>query len=157
MAFGFSRIQPRALGWQTTDNQTTTAFVFHAVIVSLDPLAHRLTDVPRGVVPNQEPRAFPLHGEVGQEPCEKRTGHATDWASRAKAQKHVGQCWKIESLTCNRLDSRIGGGDFLVHDAQGLVVTPRMERWLLATPSGITGKPKCDVGILFGQADQPFT
>jgi hypothetical protein len=63
--------------------------VFGCTVVGFDPLRHRLTDMPGGIVPDEHEGAFALGRKGRGQPREKGTGDHADGTSPHKAQQHA--------------------------------------------------------------------
>ena len=63
---GLNRVQPRTLGRQATDDQTTTTVLFDLTVVLSQPLANLKTDVPGSIIPNQEQCPLAIGGKVSR-------------------------------------------------------------------------------------------
>ncbi len=82
-----NRIEPGALdGQEAGQDANATTSRLDLLVVSANPGAHVLGEVPGGIVPDQEPEAFAEVGESGGGPVEELGGDGTDRAATDKAE-----------------------------------------------------------------------
>ena len=153
---GFNGIEPGPLARSSTDTQATTARVFGCTGVGVDPLLHRLTDMPGGLGPDAHASPFALGGQVCGKPGEQSTGHRTDGTPLDKTSEPVVRRGHVEAIPGDRLPRWILGWDRLFHQADGRVVAPGMQGRLGCTaPPHVIFAAQRDVRMVDGHLDQP--
>ncbi|GHO68317.1 hypothetical protein KSC_072090 [Ktedonobacter sp. SOSP1-52] len=86
----FNRIEPRALSWQLKrQNPNALMGLLDGEVVISDPSPHHLADMPRGVVPNEEPMPFSLGCLVLATPVQKLDGDVAHWSPGDKTEPHL--------------------------------------------------------------------
>src|SRR6266540_3619927 len=84
------RVQPGTLrGQQTQHNPHASLALFDLAIVGAYPAAHRLANVPRRVVPNQQQCGLARGGEPLAAPEQEVDRHAADWTPSDKSHQHA--------------------------------------------------------------------
>ena len=91
---GFDAVEPGALGRQPAGDHLNAFFPLTlrlqgALILLLDPGLDVLTDMPGGVIPDQDELALPLSGNLLAEPLQKVGGHLTDGSAIHEAQSDL--------------------------------------------------------------------
>ena len=88
--FGFDGVEPRALfGQKQGQNTHALARGFHLLVVLPKPGTHDLTGMPGGIVPDQQPRSFPLDLQVGAAAGQKLRRDVTHGTPIDKPQGHL--------------------------------------------------------------------
>ena len=77
------------------------------------PLVYLPAEVPRGLIPNEHERSFPLGRNVRREPRQEQTGNRTDRTPAHQASEHLIERWQKKPITGNRFRRWIVGGDLL--------------------------------------------
>jgi hypothetical protein len=129
--------------------------MFGVAIVGFDPLLHRLADVPRGMVPDEQEGTFALDRNVCGEPREQGAGDHAEGSSLHKAPQHVVGCRYRESISGKGVAFWVLGRDRLFHQADGLIIAPGMHVRLgcTAPPYFICAAPR-EVRMVHGHLDQ---
>ena len=162
---GFDRVEPETLRRQT-ERQDTHPFagLLDLLIVFSDPGANDLTDMPRGVVPDQQPGCFALSRQMLAAPVEKLGGDVTYGASGDKTQPHLvthgiigGTSLPKDSIAGERFGIGIAFFPGFFHQMHGLFcVLPRVHtRQGKATPPHLIEEANGPLGLLTGPGDQP--
>src|SRR5258706_2553417 len=86
-------VEPGAFGRQPARNDAHSRMALtlacqHAAIVLLEPTAHFLTDMPGGVIPDEDQHALALALHLLAEPLQKSRRHMADRPTIDKAQPH---------------------------------------------------------------------
>ena len=88
--FRLNRIEPRTFAGQRADDETHPhRALLDLLIVLTDPVSHRVTTVPGGVVPDQAQRGEALRRELSRAPGEKRDGDRTHGTPHDKPPPHL--------------------------------------------------------------------
>ena len=88
--FGFNGIKPRAFRRQKAKKNTDTgSTMFDGKIMSMNGVANFGTDMPRGIIPNQEQDTLAECGQVGTCPSQEIEGNLTDGTRFDHPQKHL--------------------------------------------------------------------
>jgi hypothetical protein len=152
---GFNGIEPGTRARSSIDNHATTALVFGGPVVGFDPLLHRLTDMPGGIVPDEQESPLALGRKVCGQPCKNNTGHRTDGTPLDKTSEHVVRRGHIEAITGDRFPLWILGWYRLFHQADGLVIAPGMHLGLgFAAPPDFIFEAQRAVRMLRGHLDE---
>ena len=168
--FRFDGIEPGTLDRQLIHQQPDSRTCpLDGLIVLANPGAHGLADVPRRVVPDQNPDGHVLLLQPGTTPLQELDGDGAHRAPFDKAQpdglaglRRVGHQplaigTQQHPIAGEGFGIRIGGRDRLFHQPQRVLdVSPGVQmRLLLATPPHLVGKAEPPVGVLGRQLDQP--
>ena len=152
--FGFNGIEPGTRARSSIDNHATTALVFGGPVVGFEPLLHRLTDMPGGMVPDEQESPLALGRKVCGKPCKKNTGHRTDGTPLDKTSEHGVRRGHLEAITGDRCPLWILGWYRLFHQADGLVIAPGMHLGLgFAAPPDFIFEAQREVRMLRGHLD----
>ena len=85
-----NRVQPGTLrGQQAQHNPHASLALFDLAIVGAYPAAHRLADVPRSIVPNQQQGGLAGGGKPIAAPAQEVDRHAADRSPIDKSQQHT--------------------------------------------------------------------
>ncbi len=68
----FNRVQPRAFNGQSATDASHATVPLHPLVMVLNPRPHLMADMPRGVVPNQQPRRFAQRRQPRADPRQER-------------------------------------------------------------------------------------
>ena len=86
---GAMRLQPGTLAGQGAHHEATAAIPLDTPLVRLAPRPHGMADVPRGLVPHQQPRRFAFHRHPVRPPRQTLCRHRTDRTTVDKAEAHA--------------------------------------------------------------------
>src|SRR5690242_4955524 len=157
---GFNRIQPRAFRRQETGQDAhTVPLLLDLPIVLANPGAHGTTEVPGGVIPDQQQHwHLPLF-EPDTAPVQELGRDGTDRAALDKAQPDLlwlGAAAQEQAITGQGFGIGIRGRDRLLDQAQELVwLAPGMQGGLSeSAPPGLILVAQRPLGMGLGQADQ---
>jgi len=120
-----NRVEPGALDRQEAgQNANASTSGLCPLIVSTNPGAHLRGEVPRGVIPDQEPEALAEAFELGGTVLKKRGGNSAHRAPRDEAEPdllwqggQVGRTGKQETITGQCLGIRVIFGEGLFDQA----------------------------------------
>src|SRR5260370_4866197 len=161
---GFNRVEPGTCGRPET-RQEAAAFAFSCDlgVVCADPSAHELAHMPGGVVPNEQPRPFPLSLHLVTPPLQKLRGELADGAPRDKPQRHPIAnrliCWPAlpqHAIARQRFGVGVSLVPGLLHQMHGMVfVLPGVQaRQRKATPPHLVEIANGPVRLRTGPGDQ---
>ena len=151
----FDPIQPRTFRGQLADKDADTTIPLGHFIVRANPVPHLATDVPRGVVPDQEQRCFALLLQPFTGPGQKLCRDTGDWTASDKAQPDLFPIGAQESVTSDGLRIRVLLFRLLCQEPHRLVWRPRLQvRLLKARPPDFIFIGQNPVWMPAGEADQ---
>ncbi len=161
---GLNRIEPRTLDRQIATEETDAVSVLlDLLIVCAGPSTHRVADMPRGIIPNQQQDPLAVRFEFGTTPFEKLRRDAADRTALDKAQPNlirqagrVGRRRDQQAVAGRRLGIGILFRDRLFHQMSGLTrFGPGvLGRQLEAAPPSLVLKPQGPVGVIGGETDR---
>ncbi len=134
--FGLDVVQPGALDRRRAHDDATAAVPLDAPIVGLAPRPHRLTDVPRGVVPHQPQRLGPFRGQPLRQPSQPLDRHGTDRPPIHTAEAQALCLRPSQPITRDRLGLGVVLVWLVLAQAQRRGVCPGLEGGL-----GVTAPP----------------
>src|SRR5579864_9168 len=157
------RVEPGTLRGQITGEDThTVPRLLDLLVVVPDPAAHRLTDVPGGIVPHHEQRALVPCGQGFTTPGQELRGHGTDGLAVHEAQphflahRHAFTQANQQAVAGQRHRIRVIFGDRLFNQPQRLIGRgPAVQHGLgHATPPGLVLEAHGPLRVDSRQADQ---
>src|SRR6266849_4604498 len=162
--FGFDGIEPGTLGrQQERQNAHTFARLFDLLIVLANPATHRLTFVPGGVIPDQEPVGLALLLQALATPLQELGGDGAHWSSRHEAQPDLRAVRLLgisllpkHAITGQRFGIRVVLAPGLLYQAHQLVLAlPGVHlRQRKAAPPHFIAKANRPARLLAGPSNQ---
>jgi len=161
---GFNGIKPGTLcGQQERQNPHPLVRLFDLLIVLAHPGPHRLTLVPGGIVPDQEPVRLAFFEQAFATPLQELGGDGAHGSARHEAQPGLRTVRLIgspvlpeDAITGQRLGIRVVLAPGLLHQAHGLVLAlPGVHLGQRkATPPDFITKANRPRGLLAGPGNQ---
>ena len=164
--FGFNWVEPGALDWQTTGQDThAMAIALHLAIMFPYPGAHLFADVPGSIIPDQSQDTFIHRFQLGTAPFKKLNRDIADRTSIHETQQDflVGLSVFLrppqqQPITGQGFGIRVIFSFRLFNQAQWLVrVDPRRQMGLGKTaPPHFIAETLHPIWIRFAQTNQPI-
>ena len=94
-------IQPRAFRRQLTNDDSHPTFGLYFPIVCSQPATHRLRDMPRGIIPDQQQGFLAFFGQSATDPIEKLCRNARYWPATHEPQPYFFGICPQHPITAN--------------------------------------------------------
>jgi hypothetical protein len=152
-----NRIEPGTFGWQLADEDTDLASVLGLAIVLADPATDFGAEVPRSIVPDQQPRLLAFRLQAFTAPSQKLSRDGRDGTAFNKAQPHLVEVGTQQAITSQRLGIRVALIGHELNQAQWLVGAPGVQARLGKTrPPNFIHVAQNPLRMRLRQADQPI-
>jgi len=159
---GLYGIEPRAFRRQKAGHYPYSGFaiiIFDLAIVGGDPVAHFMTFMPGGVVPDQKQRLLASGLEFVTTPLKKLRGYGAHRAAVNESQPGLFEFRQIQPVAGQCLWLWVVLSRLFLDEARGTaLIGPRMQVWLLeARKPHLILKAHRPLGMALGKGDQPIT
>ena len=149
-------IQPRACGRQLTHDYSHPTFLLGCPIVCSHPDAHRLRDMPRGIIPDQQQGFLASFGQSATDPIEKLCRNARYWPATHEPQPYLFGICPQHPVTAHGFRIFIILIDSAFYQPQRFTLAPTVPPGLSrATPPYFICITQYPIRVLFGPSDQP--
>lgn len=152
---GFDRIEPRAFHWQQATDDPHAAVPFDVLIVVANPLSDGTTAMPRGVVPDQQPRRLAQRLQPLADPRQELGRDLADGTPLYEPQPNLLTFRPEHPVAGHRWWVWVCLGDLCLMEPQWWCVAPTLQgRQCHAAPPHFIDKAERPGGMAFREADQ---
>src|SRR5262249_6944261 len=155
LPLGLDPVQPRTFHRQSARQDANPTRLLGTPVVLADPAPHALTDVPGGVVPDQQQRRLAFGRQLRTDPGQKVLGALADRPTLHEPQQHPVRVRAQQPVATEGLGIGIVFVLLRLDQAQRFVVGPGVQvRRRQAAPPGLIQKAQHPVRMPLSQTDQ---